>query len=365
MNQIPWPENTRVFMKKIGITRPIIQAPMAGGPTTAELIAAVSNAGGLGSLGAGYLSPEALDVAIADIRSRTSNPFSVNLMVPEKTAPVQSPNPRVEAKLKEYAVELGISAPQQPNAPGFTFRDQLAVVLEHRVPVFSFTFGIPQVEEIAELKGHGIAVVGSATSVLEGTLLHQAGCDAVVAQGIEAGGHRGSFAQPERLPQVSTLALIPQLTDSVPIPIIASGGIMDGRGIVAALVLGAAAVQMGTAFLSCSESGAPACWKKALLNSQDTDTVLTKAFSGKYARGIRNAFSEDFEDLSELLSPYPQHNGYTKSIRAAAKEQARTDYMSLWAGQAAGLSRSLPAADLVEVLCREVGEVLDGFGSRD
>ena len=357
-----WPDQIRGLIKLLGIEHPIVQAPMAGGPSTPELAAAVSNAGALGSLGAGYLSPERIDSEIRKVKELTKKPFSVNLFIPEKIKAAE-PGDEVLKLLEEFSKELGVDPPEVPGPPEYTFEDQLAVIIDNDVPVFSFTFGIPEDRYMRELLEQGIFVMGTATCVEEGVLLQNAGCTAIVAQGSEAGGHRGTFASTDGTPMIGGLALVPQLVDEVQIPVIASGGIMDGRGIVAALALGAPAVQIGTAFLSCKEAVIPAPWLNSLLNSKDTSTVLTKTFSGKYARGIRNRFVEEMSQIEDEIPDYPLQNSLTRPLRDAAKEKGDGDFMSLWAGQGAAMSRKSTAEELIRELISESRGALKSISS--
>lgn len=237
----------------------------------------------------------------------------------------------VNAPLTRYREELGIEAPEEVSAFVQPFEDQLAVVLEEKVPVFSFTFGVPEEAQISALKEAGILVVGTATTVREGLVLEERSVDAVVGQGSEAGGHRGTFVGDFESALVGTVALVPQLADSLSVPVVAAGGIMDRRGLAAALVLGAEGVQMGTAFLSGTESGVHPKYKEAVLTAESEDTVLTRAFSGKPARGIRNRFVEEMD--REDVPGYPVQNAYTRDIRAAAAKEDRVEFLSLWAGQ--------------------------------
>jgi len=271
----------------LGIEYPIVQAPMAGGPTTPKLVAAVSNAGGLGSLGAAYLSPETLREQEWEICDLTEEPFGVNLFVPSSFDADPAMIERANALLGPYRKELGIEAPEKISSFAESFEDQLEVVLEERVPVFSFTFGSLGPELVGRLKENGTAVVGTATTVCEGLRLEEDGVDVVVAQGSEAGGHRGTFLGDFKDALIGTMALVPQMVDALAIPVVASGGIMDGRGL-AALVLGAEAAQMGTAFLACKESGAHPEFKRAVLKAAEDETAVTRAFSGRAARGVKN-----------------------------------------------------------------------------
>jgi nitronate monooxygenase len=341
------------------VEHPIIQAGMAGGATTPELVAAVSEAGGLGTLGAAYMSPDAIRDAVAEVRSLTGRPFAVNLFVPEPFDPSLYDPREVNAPLARYREELGIEVPEEVGDFVQPFEDQLAVVLEEKVPVFSFTFGVPEEAQISALKKAGIVLIGTATTVREGLVLEERGVDAMVGQGSEAGGHRGTFIGDFESAMVGTMALVPQLADSLSVPVIAAGGIMDGRGLAAALVLGAEGVQMGTAFLPCSESGIHPKYKEAVLAAKSEETSLTRAFSGKPARGIRNRFIEEMEE--QEVPAYPVQNAYTKDIRAAAAKENRIEFLSLWAGQAAGLGRAVPAAEIVEGTAREAARRLSAF----
>jgi nitronate monooxygenase len=357
-----WPEQVRGLLEKLGIEHPIIQAPMAGGPSTPELVAAVSNAGALGSLGVGYLTPAQIEEEIRKVKELTKQPFSVNLFIPEANN-ADTPSDKVIKKLEGFSKELGIDPPEFPGPPKYTFEDQLAVIVDNDVPVFSFTFGIPEDHYMEELHKRGISVIGTATCVEEGVLLKEAGCTAIVAQGSEAGGHRGTFGSTDGTPIIGGLAFVPQLVDEIPIPVIASGGIMDGRGLAASLALGASAVQMGTAFLSCIEAEVPEPWLDSLKNSSDTSTVLTKTFSGKYARGIKNRFIEEMSVLEDEIPAYPLQNSLTRPIRNAAKEKGDRDFMSLWAGQGAAMSRKCTAQELIDTLVTETNDVLKSMSS--
>lgn len=338
------------------IEHPIIQAPMAGS-TTPELVAAVSNAGGLGMLGAANLSPTQIAQAVAAIRSLTDRPFGVNLFAGgrENVRDVD-PQPML-AILARYHAELGLPKPAVVELNADQFPGQLDAVLEAKVPVFSFTFGFPVPAAFAELQRRGITILGTATTVDEARQLAAAGVAAVVAQGSEAGGHRGTFTVRFESAMIGTMALVPQVVDAVQVPVVASGGIMDGRGIVAAQALGASAVQMGTAFMTCKEANVPASYKAAIRSAQGEHTALTRSFSGRPARGIVNEFMQAFSGREEVILPFPLQNAATRPLRneAAARDDAR--FLSLWAGQAAGLARDLSAAELVHQLVEEAAAI--------
>ena len=350
-----WP---RALADRLGIESSIIQAPMAGGPSTPELVAAVSSAGGLGSFAGGYLAPEAIREAIRRIRALTSRPFAVNLFAPEPPRPPPGADEieRARRALAPFRAEVGLAEAAAPGPPT-PFAEQLRVVVEERVPVFSFTFGALAAEDVAALARAGVAVMGTATTAREARALEAAGVHAVVAQGAEAGGHRGTFLGPPERGLAGTLALVPQLVDAVALPVVAAGGIMDGRGIAAALALGAKGVSLGTAFLACPESGASRPHKDALLSRADDDaTTLTRAFSGKLARGLRNRFTEQMAGAPVL--PYPLQHAMTVELRREAAKAGKADLLSLWAGQGAPLARARGAGDLVRDLVRETEEAV-------
>ncbi|MFC5404169.1 NAD(P)H-dependent flavin oxidoreductase [Cohnella soli] len=337
--------------RTLNIRHPIFQAPMAGGPTTPDLVAAVSNAGGIGNLGAGYLTPEQLRGAIQKIRELTDQPFGVNLFVPEQPEVSEQTEEAVAQMteyLNKYRDKLGIV--QNPSIKKFSesFEEQVQVLLEEKIPVFSFTFGIPSLDVIHAMQQQGTVVIGTATTVEEANHLEAAGVNAIVAQGCEAGGHRGTFLKSVSESLIGTMALVPQIVDHVSVPVIASGGIMDGRGLVASLALGAAAVQMGTAFLACPESGAHETYKQKILASNEDSTEITLAYSGKAARGIRTAFMNDMQQYPGEIPAYPIQNALTRDIRQAAAKANDSQYMSLWAGQGVRLANDQSAAAIVK-----------------
>ncbi|EOV9525335.1 NAD(P)H-dependent flavin oxidoreductase [Bacillus cytotoxicus] len=340
------------------IKYPIIQAGMAGAITTPELVAAVSNSGGLGTLGAGYMSPEKIREAIYKIRQLTDKPFGVNLLV---TKEIQIEKEKVnEAKvlLSGMSRELGIEE-DEFKLPQ-SYKEQLQVLLEEKVPVVSFAFQTLEQEEINVLKRRGIKVIGTATHVAEAKALAELGVDMITGQGSEAGGHRGTFIGKEQDAMIGTFVLIPQLVAAVShIPIIAAGGVMNGKGFVAALALGAEGVQMGSAFLTSEESMAHDVYKEAILQSADTSTTVTRVFSGRYARGIRNTFIEKHEGKEDRLPMYPVQNVLTSKIRQEAAKQNKGEYMSLWAGQASSLARVESAQRVVERVMKEAENAIE------
>ena len=309
-----WTSRSDRFCTKLGIEHPLIQAPMAGGPTTPSLVGAVSNAGALGSLGAGYLSPDRLRDTIHEIRDITKKPFGVNVFVPESVSR-ETVGPNARAELTAIASELDLDDFSTEASAPELFEGQVVVLLEEQVPVVSFTFGLLPPTVLTDFKNANSIVIGTATSCAEASVLADAGCDAIVAQGIEAGGHRGSFLG-SSLPMVGLVALLPQVVRAVEVPVIATGGIMDGAGIVAMLALGAASVQMGTAFLGLRESGTDPAWVDRLRESNETSTVLTRTFSGKPARGVENDFIRRMAPHEGELPDYPVQNVISGPIRA-------------------------------------------------
>ena len=350
--------------EKLQITYPIIQAGMAGTIVTPELVAAVSNSGGLGTLGAGYMSPEQIRLAIRMIRQLTDKPFAINLFITKEVEIDEKQVEETQNLLKPIREKLQLGIAKRMLHLPKNYKEQLQVLIEENVPVFSFTFDTPKQEEIELLKRKGIKVIGTATNVAEGKILAHLGVDIIVGQGSEAGGHRGTFLGKEQDSMIGTTALIPQLVDAVPhIPIVAAGGIMDGRGVVAAYALGAEGVQMGTAFLTCYESVAHEAHKEAIIMSTDQSTTMTRAFSGKYARGIRNTFIEELESTEGKIPVYPIQNVLTTEIRQAAARQNNSQYMSLWAGQASSLARTEEAQQIITRLIKEAKETLERLQS--
>ena len=334
------------------ITYPIIQAPMAGGITTSRLVAAVANSGGLGMIGAGYMSPNQLREQIREIKTLTKNSFGVNLFVPNDYKVSKLEVDMGFASLQTFRSELGI-VDEIPAISSYgkdldTFNEQLEVVLAEKVSVCSFTFGVPPKEIIDELKKHQIVSMGTATTSREAMLNEGIGMDLITVQGSEAGGHRGTFADEERDHLIGLMSLIPQVVDKVSIPVIAAGGIMDGRGLMASLCLGAGAVQMGTAFLTCIESGAHHTYKKAILEATEDETVMTSAFSGKWARGIKNTFITEMHKQEEQTVPFPVQNTLTSTIRKASASQENPEFMSLWSGQSPTLAKNQTAEELIK-----------------
>jgi nitronate monooxygenase len=340
--------------ERFGLSHPIVQAPLAGGGDTPELVAAVSEAGGIGFIGAAYLTPARIAETAHAVRTRTARPFGINLFAPTPAAEFPPDAAPLLQRVAPFFAELGLPAPSLPRPPSNTFDEQLAAALQTGAAALSFTFGVFPVDAISAVKARGLFLMGTASTVAEAVLLEQAGVDAVVAQGSEAGGHRATFATSFDNGMIGTMALVPQVVDAVKVPVLASGGIMDGRGIAASLALGAAGVQMGTAFLTCAEAGIPQAYKDTILRAREDQTRITRAFSGRQARGIINRFMTEVESAGapEVL-PFPLQNALTRPLREAASKQGRAEYLSLWAGQGLGLARRQSAADLVARLAAE------------
>ncbi len=347
-------------MPTLPLDPPVIQAPLAGGGDTPELVAAVCNAGALGFIGAAYLAPAQIHEAALQVRAQTDRPFGINLFAPTKAAQLPADCYLAVEKVAPFFAEIGLPDPCLPPAVPDSFEEKLAAALETGASFFSFTFGLLPESATRAIKSKGLFLIGTATTVEEAVALENAGVDAVTVQGSEAGGHRGSFFGDFEVGLIGTMSLVPQVVDAVRIPVIASGGIMDGRGIVAALALGAKAVQMGTAFLTCDEAGVPEVYKEAILNAREDQTRVTRAFSGRPARGIVNRFMTEVEGegAAETILPFPLQNVLTRPLRTAAAQQGRTEFLSLWAGQGVRLARRQATGELVARLRAEVQSVL-------
>ena len=346
------------FSKKLGLRVPLIQAPMAGGPSSQELVAACSEAGALGSFGFAYTLPEDMKRQAEWVRARTSRPFGINLFVSPQPSPVPAEEQRkaLEA-LKGYYRELGLTAPEAVKAPyAPDLEAQLRAVEEIRPAVFTVHLGGLEAGQVKRLHAKGIVVGGSANCVAEAKSLEAAGFDFVIAQGGEAGGHRGSYLRDPYQSLTGTLALARLIVRAVKLPVVAAGGIMDGAGIAAVLALGAQAAQLGTAFIPCPESGASQVHKNVLVRLTEDETAITEKFSGKPARGIVNRFMREMAGAPHLT--FPAQNGLTRKLRAASDQAGKPDFVALWAGQAAALARPLPAAELIATLEKELADSL-------
>jgi len=353
-----WTKNR--LTSRLGVQHPIIQGPL-GGLSSQRLTAAVSNYGGLGSFGAHGLKPEAIRDVIREIKGLTSKPFAMNLWVSmeDDGAPTSTEEAfdRGLAPLAKHIESVGGSKPSYRPYEPIRFEDQVQVLLDEGITVFSFIYGIPSKQVLDEFRRKGIALIGTATTVDEAIALEQAGVDAIAASGFEAGGHRGSFLQAAEDSLTGTMALVPQVVDAVELPVVAAGGIGDARGILAAFALGAEGVQMGTAFLACEESGASALHRKAILSGQAKETALTRGFTGRLARGIRNRLLDELNQKDMEILPYPLQRALVRHLSIPAEKAGRPDLLPLWAGQSANLSRISNVRTLLDTLVREISEI--------
>ncbi|MBB5624263.1 nitronate monooxygenase [Pedobacter cryoconitis] len=339
-----------------GINYPILSGPMGGGFSTPELLAAVSNAGGLGSFGAYTLEPEQILAAAQIIKTKTDKPYNINLWVSDVDASlIDYPTEKIEKVkqlFKPYFDELSIPLPDlDANIPS-RFLKQVEAVFEIRPAVFSFIFGIPSKEIMDECRRMGIKTVGAATTLDEALALEEAKVDAIVAAGFEAGGHRPSFLRPAQDSLTGTFALIQQLKASIKTPVIAAGGIADAKGIAAALTLGADAVQLGTAFLATDESNATPVHRAKLFSKESNYTALSKSLTGRMGRLIRNRISEEVKQEIEVL-PFPLQSRLIGQLKAAALAQGKTDLINFWSGQHTVTLKHTKAANLMQALITE------------
>ena len=339
----------------LGIEHPVVQAPMAGAATP-ELAAAVSAAGGLGSLGSATLPADELVRQARAVRDATDRPFNVNFFCHRPPELDESDAARARDRFGRLYRELGLGQPPEPSVPPTAFdEERLAALVEIRPAVASFQFGLPERAALEAIREGGCRVLSSATTVAEAEHLAARGADAVIAQGAEAGGHRGSFLVSGDDGPVGTLALVPQVVDAVDIPVIAAGGIGDGRGLAAALCLGAAGAQIGTAFLACPETAIHPLYRDALRSARAESTTITRAFSGRPARALRN---RAVEEVGGDPLPYPAQLSLSRALGAAAAERGSAAFLAMWAGQAAPLVLEMPAAELVARIVSDAEHVL-------
>lgn len=340
-----------------GIDVPIVLGPF-GGLSSVELTAAVSAGGGLGSFGLYGYAPDRIVETVRMLRSSTDRPVAVNLWWSrgDEVTPADVDLSSTRDAMAGLFAAAGVAVPDVPEVFLPDLADQVDAVFAAVPDVLSLVYGVPDAETVARARERGIRVIGTATSVAEAVALETAGVDAVVATGMEAAGHRVSFLRDPASSLVGTFALIPQVVDAVSVPVIAAGGIADRRGVAAAFALGAEGVQVGTAFLRTRQSGATAAHREAIAAAGDTDTVLTRAMSGRWARGIPNRAVREIE-AAQAIAPFPAQNWLTGVFRAAAAAAGEGELLSLWAGQAAGLTRFDEAADvLVELRAGLPGE---------
>lgn len=350
-----WPDSRLVDL--LHIEHPLVLAPMAGAMNW-ELAAEVSAAGGLGSLPCAMLSADQVRDEAASIRTRTDRPFALNFFAHTESPRDEAREAAWMARLAPYYAELGLSQGTGTSAPTRApFDERLCDIVEEVRPVaVSFHFGLPAARLVERLKRVGVIVMSTATTVAEARWLEDRGIDAIVAQGFEAGGHRGMFLSEDVSTQVGTLALVPQVVDAVRVPVVAAGGIADGRAIVAALALGASGVQIGTAYLHCPEATISAPFRAALQASRDDGTAVTNAITGRPARAIVNRIVRELGPMNPDAPAFPHAATPLMPLRAAAESHGSGDFSPMWSGQAAALGRSLPAAALTRQLIEEAQE---------
>jgi nitronate monooxygenase len=353
-----WPDER--IQELFGIALPIIQAPMAGAGLS-DLAVAVAEAGGLGSLPCALLSPAQLRAEFGIFRQQTTKPINVNFFCHRTPEPDAERETAWRSRLGPYYRELGLD-PQAPIAASSRapFCEELCSIVEELRPeVVSFHFGLPERRLLARVAATGAKIISSATSVDEALWLEDQGCAAIIAQGAEAGGHRGMFLTEDIATQVGTFSLVPQVVDAVKVPVIAAGGIGDGRGIAAAFMLGASAVQIGTAYLFCPEATIAAPHRTALLEAGKHETALTNVFTGRPARGIVNRIMREIGPMSASAPAFPLAGGALAPLRAATEPAGSGEFMSLWSGQSAPLGRPVSAARLTRELAEEALAVLE------
>jgi nitronate monooxygenase len=349
------------FLRKLGIELPIIQAPMAGVSTPA-MAAAVSNAGGLGSIGVGSVDAAATRQMVADVRALTDRPFNVNVFCHQPAVANEAVEAAWIERLQPEFAKFGASPPAKLGEPYQSFLTddaKLAVLLAEPPAIVSFHFGLPARERIEALRNAGIVLLATATNLVEAKLIADAGIDAIIAQGYEAGGHRGVFDPQAADDRLGTMTLTRLLVQKVDLPVIAAGGIMDGSGIAAALALGAAAAQLGTAFIGCTESLADAGYRAALFGPPAEHTIMTAILSGRLARCLANRFTALSANIDPAEIPsYPIAYSAGKALHTAAKSAGESGFGAQWAGQGAPLARALTTTELVAQLSREMDEAL-------
>lgn len=345
----------------LGIEYPILQGPFGGGLSTPELVATVSNMGGLGGYGAYSISPQEIYEVDRRIKSLTNKPYNLNLWVSDTDVEDETVSDKqfeqTKALFKPYFDRAGIELPPKPDFKT-RFEDQFQVILDVKPKVFSFVFGIPSPDMLEEARKRGILLVGNATTMDEAIALEQAGVDAIVASGFEAGGHRPSFLEPAELSTTGSFVLTQLIRERVKVPLITAGGIATGKGIAAAFTLGADAVQIGTAFLATEESGALPEHRGALFSDAAKQTILTKAYTGRLGRGIITQLAKEVSRKEEAILPFPLQTTFMSSLRKAALEQNKHDLVLFWSGQIAPILKHRKAGELMRVLIEETGKLI-------
>lgn len=348
--------NTKVT-ELLGIEYPIMQGPFGGNFSTVELTAAVSNSGGIGGYGAYTLSPQEIIDINSKIKASTSKPYNINLWVSDNDVPggtVTDEQYEAAKKIfKPYFDQAGIPVPEKPAPFKSRFENQLQVIFDIRPKLFSFVFGIPSADVLEQCRKLGIKTAGAATTLDEAIALENAGVDLVIAAGFEAGGHRPSFLAPAEQSTIGTFVLLQLIREKVKAPVVAAGGIADGRGIAAALTLGADGVQIGTAFLATEESGALPAHRQMLLSGAAKNTSLTRAFTGRLGRGIATQLAKDLAGKEDHFLPFPLQGSFMSSLRKAAIEQQKWDLLLFWSGQIAPVLHHTKVSELMQSLVEE------------
>ncbi|KIO78784.1 hypothetical protein TH53_01470 [Pedobacter lusitanus] len=348
-------KNTTQLLKQLNIDYPVIQGAMLG-VSTPKMAAEVSQAGGLGTLAAGGLSPEKTIQLIRETKQYTAKKFAVNLFAHDvpREIDIQDFNHMqdfLQAYCKTNQLPFELKKPEDLHF--YSYQDQIDILIDEKIPVVSFTFGMLNPAAIAALKKNNSQLIGTATAVQEAIALEQSGVDMITAQGVEAGGHRGSFLNPDQLPQIGAMSLTPLITDAVKIPVLAAGGISSNKALKAAILLGAAGVQVGSLFIPADESMAAECYKNAVLNAADEDTQLTRAFSGRWARGLSNAFMKAVEKSGLKIPEYVVQNSLTSALRSYAQQNNLKDFISMWAGQSSSKAVRGKTRDIFAALVKD------------
>jgi nitronate monooxygenase len=349
--------NHTAATKILGSQYPIMQGPFGGGLSSVKLTATVSNLGGVGGYGVYTLEPDEIVRINNDLQKATNKPYNINLWVSDTdNVPgniIKERFEKAKALFRPYFDEIGIGVPEKPIVQTSRYENQVQAILDIRPPIFSFSFGIPSADILDQCRKKSIVTAGTATTTDEALALEKAGVDLIIASGFEAGGHRPSFLAPAESSLVGSFVLVQQIKDRVHIPVIAAGGIANGKGIAAALALGADAVQIGTAFLACEESAAPPFHRELLFSDAAKYTVLSRAFTGRLGRGLMNRISGELNGKEKDLLPFPSQSRFTGSLREAAIDRKKWELIFVWGGQIASVLKHRKAADLMNALVTE------------
>ncbi|MBC7920323.1 MAG: nitronate monooxygenase [Ferruginibacter sp.] len=349
------------FTRLLGTNYPIVLGPFGGGLSSVELTSTVSNLGGLGSFGAQPFTYDQIIECNNFIKQKTNQPYAINLWVDDRDVRLNSFGEAEYEKLKQlfkpYFDEFGVPMPERSADLGPTYEDQIQAILDAKPPVFSFVFGIPTQEVLEQCRSNNIVTIGAATTADEAVAVEKAGVDAVVATGFEAGGHRVSFLRSAEDSLTGTFSLVPQVADSVSIPVIAAGGIADARGIKAAFALGADAVQIGTAFLATKQSNATEEHKRKLFSNDAKYTTLTKLFTGRLARGIKSRLTDELKNEEHLVAPYPLQSLFLSALRSGVLSKGKSEYITFWSGQSASLLKFRDSTELFASLVEQTNQL--------